>query len=230
MTSTQIQILSNKFNTLMTKYQKTYADFINSINSNGKTFLTLENNAFTGTNVINKSSSRSISDCQKACSSNALCSGATFQNKKCTLTSGTGSIVNSTNSTAIVKESMYYSYQLQQLNQQLININQEINNNVNHSTKEYQNNLGVINEREKALEQNYVVLTKEGTHIEKMVRDFETLNSAQENVDIKVTTNYYNYIALIFIVILLIFLFFHFSMTSQQYGGKSRNLISKFFD
>ncbi len=230
MSSSQIQTLSNKFNTLLTEYQKTYADFMNSINSNNNTFLTIKNSAFSGSKVINTTSLTSISDCTNSCSSNNSCSGATFLNNNCTLNSGTGNVVNSANSTAIVKEAMYYSYQLQQLNQQLIDINQEINNVTNQSNEEYQNNLGVINEREKALQQNYMVLTEERIHIEKIIRDFEALNSAQENGDIKVTMNYYNYIALLLIAILLAFLFFHFSITSQQYGGKPRNFISKFFD
>ena len=64
-------------------------------------------------------------------------------NNNCTLSSGTGNIVNATNSTAIVQKGLYYSYQLQNLNQQLMDINQQINTAVNQSNTEYQNNLNI---------------------------------------------------------------------------------------
>ena len=231
MSSNQIETLSNNFNTLLNEYKKTYADFINSINSKDNTFSTVENSAFLGNSIINTISAANITGCTKSCSSNASCSGATFTNNNCALSSGTGNIVNKKNSTAIVKKGIYYSYKLQKLNEQLMTINKEINNSVNQTNKNYQNNLGVINQREKALQQNYVVLTQERNQIEKMVRDFETLNSAQENGDINVTMNYYNYIVLLFIVVLLILLFLRFSIPEQQYGGrKVCNFISKIFN
>ena len=166
----------------------------------------------------------SINDCTTACSSNSSCSGATFTtNNNCTLSSGTGNVVNATNSTAIVKQGMYYSYQLQQLNQQLLDINQEINNNINQSSGSYQNNLEHINQRGQAIQQNYTILNQERQHIGKMVKDFEVLNSVQENGDINTTMYYYNYIILLVVAILLIFLLIKFSSESQQYGGGSSN-------
>ena len=222
------QTLSNNFNSLLTEYQKTYNDFINSINNKNNTFSTIDNSAFSG-NIINNTSATSINDCTNDCSSNTLCSGATFSNSNCTLSSGSGNIVNSTNSTAIVKQSLYYSNQLQKLNKQLMDINKEINNNINKSNGKYQTNLGVINEREQALKQNYMVLTEDRIHIEQMIREFETLDSAQENGDINVTMNYYKYIILLFIVLLLIFLLLRFSIPREQYGGKTRNFISNIF-
>jgi hypothetical protein len=167
-TQTQIQTLSNNFNSLMTEYQNIYTGFINSINANDK------------------------------------------KNSK-------NNVINTSN-------------QLQKLNQQLMDINKEINNNINQSNGEYQNNLGVINEREEALQQNYVVLIQDRNYIGRMVKDFGILSSAQENGNINVTTNYYNYILLLFIVILLLFLLLRFSIPEQQSGGKTKNFLSKMFN
>ena len=83
----------------------------------------------------------------------------------------------------------------------------------------YQTNLVIIQQRDEALQQNYGVLTQERENIGKMVREYETLNSAQENGDINTTMNYYNYIILVFIVLLLIFLLLRFSIPSEQSGG-----------
>jgi hypothetical protein len=204
---------------------------MNTLKSNDNSLTTIENSAFTGSSTINTSLVSSISDCTTACSSNTSCTGATFttnSNNNCTLSSGTGTIVNATNSTAIVQKGLYYSYQLQNLNQQLMDINEQINTTVNQSNTTYQNNLGQINERGQALQQNYVVLTGDRDRIDVMIREFETLNSAQQNSDINVTMNYYNYIVLLFVAIFLVCLLLRFSVPSEQVGG-GRNAASNFF-
>ena len=116
---------------------------------------------------------------------------------------------------------MYYSYQLQNINQQLMDINKQINDSVNQSYDNYQTNLEQVSERDQALQQNYSGLTQDRENIEIMVREFEILNSAQENGDIKTTMNYYNYIILVFIVVLLLFLLIRFSIPNEQYGGSN---------
>ena len=233
MSSSQIQTLSNQFNSLLTEYQSTYSEFMNTLNSNDTSLTTVENSAFTGSSTINTSLVSSISDCTTACSSNTSCTGATFttnsnSNNNCTLSSGSGNIVNATNSTAIVQKGLSYSYQLQNLNQQLMDINQQINTAVNQSNTEYQNNLGQINKQGQALQQNYVVLTGDRDRIEVMIREFETLNEAQQNSDINATMSYYNYIVLLFVAIFLVVLLLRFSVPSDQVGG-GRNVASNFF-
>jgi NADH:ubiquinone oxidoreductase subunit 3 (subunit A) len=109
-----------------------------------------------------------------------------------------------------------------------MDINKEINSSVNKSQSSYENNLGDINQRGQILQTNYVVLTGERENIEKMIREFETLNSAQENGDITVTMNYYNYIVLLFVVILLILLLLRFSVSNEQVGG-GRSIVSNIF-
>jgi lipopolysaccharide export LptBFGC system permease protein LptF len=123
---------------------------------------------------------------------------------------------------------LYYSYQLQILIQQLLDINEEINNTVNKSNTKYQNNLDQINQRGESLQKNYVVLTDEREHINLMIREFETLNQAEQNSDVNVTMNYYNYIVLLFVTILLILLLLRFSVSSEQTGG-GRNAVSNIF-
>jgi hypothetical protein len=79
------------------------------------------------------------------------------------------------------------------------------------------------------IQQNYSILTQNRANIEKIVREFEILDSAQENGNIKATMNYYNYILLLFITILLIFLLLRFSVSKNQYGGANLTKISKIF-
>ena len=229
MNNSQSQTLSNKFNTLLSEYQSTYSDFIDVVNSNDNTFITVDNTAFNGANIIKTIPMSNVNSCSTSCSSNTSCTGATFTStNNCVLSSGNGNIINTANSSAIVKKALFYTYQLQKINQELMNLNQEINNNVEPTYNTYQTNLDKIKVREKAIKQNYLVLTQDRENIAKLVREFETLDSVQENGDIKATMNYYNYIVLVFIAILLLFLLLRFSIPNQQNGG-SNTFFKKMF-
>jgi hypothetical protein len=222
----QLQNLSNEFNTLISQYQDTYKKYIDVINSDNNNFTTVDNSAFYGKNQINTLNNTNVENCQAECSSNSSCSGATFNttSNNCTLSSGSGNIVQEKNSNAIVKEAMYYSYQLQKLNTNLMNINKQIMNNSNNNYDELKKSQQQ-NIYEESLLNNYQTLSDERIQIEKMIREYETLNRAYENGNINVTSNYFSYIALLFISILLIFLFLKFSFTETQSGGGNNNYI-----
>lgn len=219
--STQLQNLSNEYNMLITQYQNTYQKYIDVINSDNKTFKTVDNSAFYGQKQINTLNNTNVNNCKTACSSNSSCSGATFNtlSNNCTLNSGTGNVVKAQNSKAIVKEAMYYSYELQKLNAKLLDINKQIINISNSNYNKFQQSQQQNIEKENTMNNNYQTLSDERIQIEKMIREYETLNRALDNGNIIVTSNYYSYIALLFITIFLIFLFFKFSFTGSQSGG-----------
>jgi len=227
MSSSQLKTLSDNFNTLLTEYKTTYNDFINNINDTSLT--TIDNSAFIGSSTLKKNPNSTLDDCKNSCSSDSSCSGATFtsSDNKCVLISGNGNITSATDSTAIVQKAIYYSYKLQKINQQLTDINQEISNTMSETYGSYQDNLNKSQDQNQAIQQNYTVLTQEKEEIEKMIRQFQTLDSAQENGDIKVRMYYYNYIILLIIVVLLVFLFIKFTASSQQIGGGKNCNISK---
>jgi NADH:ubiquinone oxidoreductase subunit 3 (subunit A) len=219
--SIQLQNLSNEYNMLISQYQDTYQKYIDVINSDNKTFKTVDNSAFYGQNQINILSNTNVENCQSACSSNSSCSGATFNtlSNNCTLSSGTGNVIQEQKSKAIVKEAMYYSYQLQNLNTKLLDINKQMINTSNNNYDKFQKSQQQTIEQENTMNNNYQILSDERTQIEKMIREYETLNRAIENGNIIVTSNYYSYIALFLIAILLILLFLKFSFTGSQSGG-----------
>ena len=94
----------------------------------------------------------------------------------------------------------------------------------------YKKNITQSQQQEQALQQNYTVLQQERQDIEKIIRDFQTIDSAEENGDIKVTINYYKYIILLFVVFLLILLFIKFTVSSDQIGGGNNYSIHKVLD
>lgn len=225
-----MEILSNKFNNLLTQYENTYQDFVNAISSNNNTFTSVNNSAFSGGSNINTIQNSSVNNCMSSCSSTESCSGATFDNNQntCTLSSGNGSIVNSQNQTAIVKQALYYSNQLQQINNELTNTNNSMMNVANSNVDNYNQTTQNTQQKAQILQNNYNTLEEERKQIEEIIRQYETLNSAYENGNINATSNYYSYIMYLLITIFLVFLLLKFNLTSEQRGGGNFSKISPF--
>ena len=219
--SSQLQNLSEQFNTLLAQYKDTYQNYINVINSNNASLTTVSNSSFFGKTNIKNISNTSVDNCLTSCTANSLCSGATFNNtsNNCTLSSGTGSISPTTNSTAIVQQAIYYSYQLQSINNQLMNINQQMMQLSQNNYDQYQENKDQVQQQDETINNNYEILSQEREQINTMIRQFETINSAYENGSIMVTSNYYNFILLFIIVIFLVFLFIRVTTQGEQRGG-----------
>jgi NADH:ubiquinone oxidoreductase subunit 3 (subunit A) len=216
--SSQLQNLSSQFNTLLSQYTEMYNNYINVVNSNDTSFTAVPDTSFVGQSNISVLNGSSINDCASSCLNNSSCSGATFNNNSssCTLSSGSGNIVSTPQSTSIVKQALYYSYQLQQLNSQLMAINQQMISTSNNNFGQFQQTQQQNQEKEIVLQNNYQTLTHERMQIEEMIRQFETLNAAYENGNINVTSNYYSYIVLLFVVIFLVGLLMKFSLPGKN--------------
>jgi hypothetical protein len=76
------------------------------------------------------------------------------------------------------------------------------------------------------LEQIYVSLNEERNQLK---REFQTLDSANENSQLTVTSNYYKFIVLLFVTILLFILLLKYSFTGQQIGGGNNFKREAFF-
>jgi hypothetical protein len=219
--SSQLQNLSSEFNSLITQYTDTYQKYINLINSEDTSLITVPDYSFVGKSNINVLNNSNIDACQTSCVSNTSCSGATFNNNSnsCTLSSGTGNMVFTPQSTAIVQQALYYSFQLQQINTQLMNINQQIMTISKNSYGDFKQNQQQNQQQAQILENNYKTLSQERIQIDEIVNKFQTLNTAYENGNIIITTNYYIYIILLFTVIFLVFILIKYSLPQQQRGG-----------
>lgn len=216
-----MEILSNKFNSLLTQYQNTYQDFLNTINSNSNTLTTVPNSSFVGKNNINTIQNSSISNCLSSCNSNTSCSGATFDDNlnTCTLSNGAGNIISSTDKTAIVKQALYYSNQLKEINNELLSINNTMMQNATSNMNNYSQTQQLNSEKAKILKSNYNMLEQEREEIVEMIRQYETLNSAYENGNINVTSNYYLFMVYLLVAIFFVLLFFRINLSTNQTGG-----------
>ena len=221
--STQLQNLSNTFNTLLNEYTTTYKKYIDAINYNDNSLTTINNTSFVGATNISALNQPNIDTCKTSCSSNSTCSGATFNNSSgtCGLFSGSGNIVTTSGSTSIVKQGMSYSYQLQQLNNKLIDINRQMMNVTESNYDEFEKTTKNNTTQSQILQKNYDTLVQERREIAEMVSQYETLNTAYENGSMNVASNYYKYIILLLIAIFLVVLLLNFSSMDsyQQRGG-----------
>ena len=153
--SSQIQNLSQQFNSLLTKYTDTYQSYITALN---------------------------------------------------------------TNNTRMTKK---YSRELQHINSQLIDINKQIMEVTQNNYKQFAQSKEQIHAHEQTIVSNYNTLTQERVEIEKMIRQYETINSVYEDKTIIANSNYYSYIILLFITMFLIILLINFITKSDQYGGST---------
>jgi len=221
--SSQFQSLMNEFNILISKYQDTYQKYITVTNSDSNRLKILDNFSFFGKNQIATLNNTDSSNCQSACLTNSSCSGATFNTltNNCIISSGSGNITPTQKSKAIIKESIYYSYELHNLNNKLIDINKKIMNNYNDNYQKYTTNNSHSQKQENIMNNNYQILKEERNQIEEMINEFESLHRAYEDGNINVSSNYYTYIILLIVVIFLLILLLNFSFTSNQSGGSN---------
>jgi len=218
----ELQNLNDQFNSILSEYQNTYQEYIKIINSDSNDLMIVKDFMYNGGSSISEKSKIVYGNrCLELCQNTELCTGANYdkRRKKCSLISGDGNLIELKGNKAIVQKGVYYSYKLQQLNNELMQLNKQISTNVSTSSSVYQQNQQQQMTQTQAIEQNYQVLEAEREHINEMVSQYQTLQEATSDGEINVTMYYYNYIILAFIVFLLVLLLIKYSVTGQQNGG-----------
>lgn len=235
------QSLSDQYNTILTQYQQTSQDYIQSLDQSNKgdSLVTVSNASFWGNSGISKQQVSKVEDCMNQCSTTSSCSGATYNNssQQCYLRSGKGNIMSSSNSDeiAIVPQSLQYSYQLKNLNQQLIDLNQQISQQLSQSYNDQQPQMQQQQSQQTQLTQNNTILQQDRETINEMIRHYELLNAVDQNSQLVVTQEYSKYIVYFLVVILLIALLVKFSVfNGNQNGGApgksgNKHYIQNFF-
>jgi len=210
--------LSSEYNTLLTEYTNTYQNYINTLKSKDNNLISIPETSYIGESNINIINNTNLEVCKSSCESDTRCSGASYNNSNsiCILSTGLGNINPSPQYTAIVQQALYYTNQLQILNTKLLNINKQMMSKTNNSLNQFQQTQHLNQQQEQILNNNYQTLSQERLVIDKMVKQFETLNAAYENGNINVTSNYYFYIVLIFVTIFLIGLLMRFSLLTKD--------------
>ena len=130
-----LETLESEFDLVMTQYKQAYLDYINSLqtkttNNNKKEFSVMQGKRFWGTSGIKDIIVNKVEECQAACAEDMKCSGATFNSSSgyCWLRSGSGSvsISNNNNESAIMPTLSQDINNLKELNDRLMELNSKI--------------------------------------------------------------------------------------------------------
>jgi hypothetical protein len=220
--------LSNQYNSLLNEYKQTYKQYLICLQDSSVNMVSVPNTFFWGESPLRNDSLNSVDDCLQSCSSTTFCSGATFNKNKnlCSLRKGPGSIIPSKNKNnydfAIVPSPLYYSYQLKNINQNLLDLNKQMMNSLQQSYSSYQENNQQQQQNHVILiEKNHSYLKEDRGKIEQMIKEEELMNAANENSQLVVKQHYYAYIIYLFVTILLILVFIRvmFMNGLEQRGG-----------
>jgi hypothetical protein len=209
---------STKYNT------STSPDF----NINAQSFATIKGQAFNGTGMATSdmnwnrwnqaSKATTLQECIASCSTSPNCTGATFVSNKCNIRTGDSPLISSSpDSYAIIPKGKQLLFNMEDINKQLLDVNTEISNKIEVSEPIYD----VISEesylKNKELIDNYEELLEERRTIEETLKEYETLENAENENQIKTTKNYYTYILLLIIALaIIIFLYRMFGSGNAQ--------------
>lgn len=197
-------------------------------NINNPSLTSIKGMAYIGTGSTGQSSATTLQECQSDCAANSTCTGATFVSGKCNIRLGDSPILPSSNdSYAIIPKGKQLLMTMNDLNTQLLNINKKISDKIKmgqpiYEKVEYQND-----EKSQELLKNYKELELERDNIRKLIQEYDTLDTTENETQLKITQNYYNYIFIVLLAIGIIFLLVKLSSQGPpsptpaiQYGGQ----------
>ena len=184
--------------------------------------------AFNGTGVAAQSNSTNLQACQAECARMPNCTGATFVSNRCSLRTGDSPILSAPkDSYAIIPKRKQLLLNMENINKELIAVNREIVNRFKMGGPIIDRNITENKNNTNKLTKNYQKLMAEREEILGMLREYETLDSSEDQNQINITQNYYSYIFLSILAIAMLFLLYTVysqsapaNTSSVQYGGK----------
>lgn len=217
----QLDTLTNQFNSVLSEFQQKYNDFIILINNENTSSSSTTNTAdiyaiipnanYWGQSGLSEGNSSSSAQCLADCYSKTGCTGATYDSDTnyCWVRTGNGRVApGKDNQSAIIKKTILYKYQLEDLNARLIGINNKIMAIINDNTVIINTNTTLKNKQENALKYHKKMIEQNQMEIANLENQYKTLQVADQNSTLMVNQNYYWFVLyLIFVIILGIFLF-----------------------
>lgn len=242
-----LENLQKKYSNLLAKYKSAVNEYTNFISEQAikpdkkPSFSITKGYSIIGSERIGQNKSRTLQECEASCAKLSNCTGATFITPKgkkrgCILSSGNIQKVRDRKDVyAIIIRGKQLLLNMESINQQLIATNKEIVNKIKQVEPVINKNINENSSKNQELINNYKDLMEERDEISKLLKDYDTLDSAEDENQIKITKNYYSYILLSIVVIAFIFLLYSISFPSynqypyssspygQPYGGTGSN-------
>jgi hypothetical protein len=243
--SMDLESLRQKYSNLLIQYKAAVADYVNYLNRisttvnsnydssasnykiNSEQYTSLQGMAFNGSGTAGQSDATTLQECEASCANLSNCTGATFVSDKCLVRTGDSPIVPAGNdSYAIIPKSKQLLLNMEDINQQLLDTNKELTKKINIVEPIFDKISQDATTKNQDLINNYKVLNQERENILNLLRQYETLESVDNENLVKINQNYYSFILLSILAIAIIFLLYKFSFSGNttppivQSGGE----------
>jgi len=226
-----LENLQKNYSNLLAKYKSAvneYTNFISDQTNNPDkkpSFTTINGYAVIGSERIGIKNISSLQECEASCAKLSNCTGATFitpkgNNRGCILSGGDLKVLRDREGTyAIIPKGKQLLLNMESINEQLIATNKEIITKIKNIQPVINKNVNQMSNKNRELVNNYKNLMEEREEISNLLKDYDTLDTTEDENQIKITKNYYSYILLLIVVIVFIFLLYSISFPS--YGPSS---------
>jgi hypothetical protein len=210
----KLQLLENEFNLVMQQYEQANLNYIASMQSSGLSnqtanFISIPGRVFWGTAGLKEGNVDTEDECKALCSSDLLCTGATYNSDKayCWTRSGEGSIsVGLSSDSALITETADNMKSIKQLNDRLTNLNSQITTVLNDIVPEDEAQVTEKDQQKADLQSVYQQLLADRKNIEEMLKEYEMISTKYNDQTIYVEQSNSTYILwFIFAILIVIF-------------------------
>jgi hypothetical protein len=227
-TRMDLENLQKKYSNLIAQYKSAvyeYTNFLSQQASNPDkkpTFTAIKGYAVIGSKRIGFNPSLKLQECEASCAKLSNCTGATFitpkgHNLGCILNSGDTRIVRDRPEIyAIIPKTKELLLNMENINKELIETNEQIRIKIKNAEPEINANRLETSSKTQEFMNTYKDLTAEREKILNLLRQYETLDSVDDENQIIINQNYYSYFLLCILAFAVIFLLYRVSFPPRQ--------------
>jgi len=209
----KLQVLETEFNLVMKQYEQAHMNYIASLQSQGalndsNKFVSLQGRVFWGTSGLKEGAVDSEEKCKALCSSDPLCTGATYNSSKsyCWTRSGKGSVaVGKDDEYALISDLTQSINNINQLNNRLTDLNQKIEKTLEEIVPEEQAQIEEKDSKRKKMQDVYQQLIVDRKNIDDMLKEYRMLDQQYSDNSIYVQQTNTAYILWFVFAIIIVF-------------------------
>ena len=209
----KLQVLENEFSLVMKQYEQAHMNYISSLQSQGalndsNKYVSLQGRVFWGTAGLKEGNVDSEDSCKALCSSDPLCTGATYNSAKayCWTRSGKGDVaVGLDTDYALITDVTQNVNNIKQLNDRLTILNEKIEKTLKEIVPEQQAEVEDKNTKQNQLQKVYQQLLMDRQNIDEMIKESQMLEQQYNDNSIYVEQANSAYILWFIFAIIVIF-------------------------
>lgn len=193
----KLQSLQNEYQNKLIDYETANATYISSLQStNPNSLVTIPGKSYWGSVGITEGPANTSDECKAMCSSNKLCKGAIFNSEKlfCWVRGGESSLtIGTSGDNAIISQMQQNIYNLNSINQELIDINNKIIAIHDNNPSLKNSSTSLLDNSSNSLENNYMILNIEREKIAKLLEQYNDVNQEYQDKNISVDQSSFSF-------------------------------------